>query len=147
MNGLSWLLYFSDVSDSLGWSFGLVMIFCGIATAASLLVLAMSLDHDMFSRDEKGAEGRKALRGGAFRTLRWFGTTLVVVFVAATLVPSSRTLMLIAASQFGETALNSDTAKQIGGEAGDLANDTIRLLRKYVTDQLGETPAPKTETK
>lgn len=48
--------------------------------------------------------------------------------------------MLIVASQVGEQVINSKQAQEIGGDAGALAADSIRLLRKYVNEQLDEKP-------
>lgn len=122
MNGLSWLIYGSEVAGNLR-----VAAIIGLAAGGVV----------GFIMPPKGAEWFEAPPFGGF-TRR--GPWLAIAAAAALLVavPSKNTIMLIAASQVGETVLASKDVQAIGGEAGALATDSLKLLRKYVTEQLGE---------
>ena len=135
MNSLSWLLYAADVADT-------IRIIGGIAIPLGVLggVAAMPLSFlagDTYSwhdEDEKRAiKARPAVvRGVAAKVLIACAALAVIV----TFTPSRNTIMLIAASEVGETVLASPQARQIGGEAGELAADSLRVLRKFINEQL-----------
>lgn len=126
MNSLSWLLYLSDVAGSAKTASGTILGVGAFVGAFTAFMGPMTVD--MFP----GAGDILKRLVAPFVTV--MGIALVVVIVA----PSRETLMLIAASEVGETVLASETAQNVGGEAGALATDSLKLLRKYVTEQLGE---------
>lgn len=88
----------------------------------------MLLD-DMFDFDPK-----PFLRGVA----RLMSVIFPLCLLFWIVTPSKNTIMLIAASEVGETVLTSEKAQEIGGEAGALATDSLRVLRKFINEQLGE---------
>ena len=126
MNALSWLLYGANIASNLGPTLGLTAIFAGcVALGAGIGTVACVVE-DV----EMPKQFRKVLP-----------VSLTILFVCgglAVLVPSRDTIMLIAAAEVGETVLASKDVQSIGGEAGALATDSLKLLRKYVTEQLGE---------
>jgi hypothetical protein len=131
MNSLSWLLYLAEAFDGVkaaaSWVAPLAFL-----SAAGVGVIAAINKYD------------SALGGGdrVADPLFKFVRTLVVVGSASTLLlvvaPSKSTIMLIAASEVGETVLASDQVQEIGGEAGALATDSLRVLRKFINEQLGD---------
>lgn len=124
MNSLSWLLYLAEVSDS---AKGILIIMA----IAGVFALVFSWMPFMF-RDEDPGDWVKWLMTVPKRSA-WIVALGVVIFVLA---PSRNTIMLIAASEVGETVLASEQAQQIGGEAGALAKDSLSVLRKFINDQL-----------
>lgn len=139
MNSLSWLLYLSDVVGNAGVV--IVLICIGCATAAVTFVVAGAKQRDLseYKRDQAGElERGKALQNKAAPLVIVIGVLMGV----GIFIPNKNTIMLIAASQVGETVLASRDVQAIGGEAGALASDSLKLLRKYVTEQLGEEKAP-----
>lgn len=131
MNGLSWLLYFADVSEALRLFSTFVWVTLLIALTLSLFVwmgVADSSDKAEVDRYQK-----------FLVRLWWMGIPTFLAFMTFFIViPQRQTFMLIAASEFGEEVLDNADVQAIGGEAGDLAVDSLSLLRKYINDQLGE---------
>lgn len=132
MNSLSWLLYGADVSEGLRWVTLFSMIVCGLIIAGSIAGFFAMLD------DGTADEGYQSF-------MKWMGKVwglFVPIFLVSMLVfiltPQRNTIMLIAASEVGETVLASSQAQTIGGEAGELAVDSLRVLRKFINDQLDE---------
>lgn len=131
MNGLSWLLYLADVSEGLrlialaGWVISILMV--------AIAIMAWVVQSD----DNPGdTEGNKELKAWAGRVFSKSLPIFVIALLMYVGIPQRQTFMLIAASEFGEDVLNSEAARNIGGEAGDLAVDSLSLLRKYINDQL-----------
>lgn len=129
MNTLSWLLYASDAFGSAKTASVVILIACGFT----------GLFAAIFSPIISEYTNAVAFVKKAFRPFLW---TASIALGVAILVPSQNTIMLIAASEAGEQILSSAKAQEIGGEAGGLATDSIKLLRKYINDQLGK-DAPK----
>lgn len=124
MNSLSWLLYGADVTQ--GLRVAAIICLVGIGIAAFALppkgVTPFSGDHAPFS--------------GLARPSVWVCFALCMTVLVFT--PSRNTIMLIAASEVGATVLASTEAQQIGGEASALATDSLRVLRKFINEQLNE---------
>lgn len=131
MNSVSWLLYAAEVTDSLKTTVGITMLASAMVGAFVALMAPMALDVLDWGVSPK------QFYAAIWKTVR-VALPLALLLYAA--LPSKGTIMLIAASQVGESIITSAEAQKIGGEAGALANDSLRLLRKYVNDQLqGET--------
>jgi hypothetical protein len=131
MNSLSWLLYAADASDGLKTA-GVVV--CGLSLTFAAFVGGIAA----LNKFDGTFGGGERVAGPLFkftRALTVIGSIAGLLSIAA---PSRSTLMLIAASEVGETVLASEQAQQIGGEAGALATDSIRVLRKFINDQLAE---------
>jgi len=126
MNTLSMLLYLADLAGNL----------TGLAIAA-LVILGLSLTFSwmpfMFA-DKSPSDWT----GWLANTLRRLVLPLGICAVIIALMPSRNTIMLIAASEVGEAVLASEQAQELGGEAGQLATDSLRVLRKFINDQLEE---------
>lgn len=134
MNGLSWLLYLSDLAGNIGPVFALGSGACVVGGIAHLVAGGIMRGDALYSWNEgKDMEGQgKALQKRATRFI--LPAIALAIFAAA--VPSRTTIMMIAASEMGETILASKEVQDVGGEAGALAADSLKLLRKYVTEQL-----------
>lgn len=132
MNGLSWLLYFGDVVGNVGVATTLGCV-CGTFVLLGTTIAAVITTVDADYGDVAPLWRRYAGRAAVF---------LVICAVVAVVTPRRDTVILIAASEVGETVLASKDVQAIGGEAGALASDSLKLLRKYVTDQLGEEGKP-----
>lgn len=143
MNQLSWLLYAAETFNGLK---GFLLIGLVPALVVSALVVALSVplwSLDVYSWDSDDTKERK--RGWpskAWKIIRRVLTAIAIIIPIGLMIPSKDTLMLIAASEVGETVLASEKAQEIGGEAGALASDSLKLLRKFITDQLADAAAP-----
>lgn len=126
MNTLSVLLYLADLAGNI----------TGLAVAA-LIILGLSLAFSWMPflfADKSPSDWT----GWLASTLRRLILPIGICAVIISLMPSRNTIMLIAASEVGEAALASEQAQEIGGEAGQLATDSLRVLRKFINDQLEE---------
>ena len=128
MNQLSWLLYLSEVSES---ARGMAGVVGGIGLLGGIVAAAFSVPVGLVLSD-MDIDLRPFLK----KAIGPVATACVVAGLVWVFVPSKGTLMLIAASEVGETVLASKDVQDIGGEAGALATDSLKLLRKYVTEQL-----------
>lgn len=138
MNSLSWLLYAADISGRMSMTFGLVATFSAIGCAvAGVGYVITKIVHETDNDEVPAVVVRMVGRAGAVLAL-----VFVISCAVAVLAPSRNTIMLIAASEVGETVLASPQAQAIGGEAGELATDSLRVLRKFINEQL-DTPAPQ----
>lgn len=137
MNSLSWLLYAADVSQTIKFggsmfaTFGLV----GSVMAYPLSFVA-GTTYSFSSPEEKAAA--KVRPTQIQKVAKTVAILSVVILALGAVLPSRNTIMLIAASEVGETVLASDQAQKIGGEAGALATDSLKVLRKFINDQLDE---------
>lgn len=125
MNSLSWLLYLSEVADTLRVVFVLGIIFGGLGGLIFFGMWGGLLLNE-------GEQDRRTWRRMGARAL----VALLVTVLAVVFVPSRNTVLAIAASEVGGTLLATDQAKAVGGEAGALASDSLKLLHKYIDDQL-----------
>jgi len=131
MNSLSWLLYAAEVTEGIKGTVILFAVVGGFALVFSWMPFLLS--------DDSPADWGKWLGG----LPRRFGLWVILACLVFVALPSKNTIMLIAASEVGETVLSSTQAQQIGGEAGALATDSLRVLRKFINDQLEEANEPK----
>ena len=134
MNQLSVILYLADVSASLKWFAYAVCILTGAMFVVTLIIMGVATADTDESPNHKTDNDRWI--NLAWRWCRSVAAFFVLGFVVAGLLPSQQTMMMIAASQFGEQVLMTPQAAQIGGEAGGLATDSMKLLHQYIQQQL-----------
>lgn len=127
MNGLSWLLYLSDALGSAKTASSIVLIGGAFIGVLGGLMAPLIMDESYLP------SGSKFLKA----VTRPYIVTMALALGIVILAPSQNTIMLIAASQVGEQVLASPGAQQATTEAGSLALDSMKLLRKYINDQLG----------
>lgn len=131
MNSLSWLLYAAEVAgNAQGVAVGVAVvtgISAGVCAGAAGMVISSYPD-----------ENDRANNKWLLSKVRPLAVASICFAMLAATLPSRNTIMLIAASEVGETVLASDQAQQIGGEAGALAADSLKVLRKFINGQLDE---------
>lgn len=138
MNSLSWLLYAADVSEGARWVTLFLMVISGIASAGSVVVWLAVMD------DRPNEKQQEEVSTWVRRVWWRFAPLFIACMLVFIVVPQRQTLMLIAASEIGETVLASPQAQAIGGEAGELAADSLRVLRKFINEQLDAPAAEET---
>jgi O-antigen ligase len=119
MNSLSWLLYAAEVSQSLS-------IMLGVSAGGFLLIggfLCLPSMDEYIVKKEKGEAYRRSYRRGVIFAL--------IALVASALLPSTRTIYMIAASEAGETIVTSPDAIEMMG-------DLKAIIKKRLKDELGE---------
>lgn len=131
MNSLSWLLYGAEVAGNAQGVFVGITIATGMSAIACLAGAGLIISS---WPDENDRANNKWLMGKVRPLLQ----ICVTFAVLAAVMPSRNTIMLIAASEVGETVLASPEAQQLGGEAGALAADSLRVLRKFINEQLAD---------
>jgi Ca2+/Na+ antiporter len=112
MNSLSWLIYLADIIPNVGT----------ICVLLGLLFLILS-GAAFFAYTDKTI---------SFKTFISLLITAIVLLVIATLVPERTTIMMIAASEFGEEIATSAEAKNIGGKA---YKSLDKFLSEYLEDE------------
>ncbi|HWU19361.1 MAG TPA: hypothetical protein VN155_16895 [Devosia sp.] len=131
MNSVSWLLYAANVSSGLqGAAVGFAFL-TGAAAASCALFSAVVVSAYPDENDKKNS-------AWLLRKVRPLALTCIALTALAVLVPSRSTIMLIAASEVGEAVITSTEVQQLGGEAGALATDSLRVLREFINEQLAE---------
>jgi hypothetical protein len=127
MNNLSWFLYLTQVADG-------AKVFICVTSGLALLAVGITaipacigkFDSDMgtgkFYDDIWRPLARKIIPGA-----------LALIFIA-NLIPDRRTFLLIAASEIGDRALNSESVKDVVSPGVDLLKTWI----KRETDKLKE---------
>jgi len=115
MNSLSWFIYLADVIGGLN-------AFFGIATGLAVVVTIMSgfFGLIVFSEDYDKDE-----RATCLKILRLAIPAAATCGLLASLVPSQRTIMFIAASEFGEELSQTETASK-----------AQKALDKFLSDYL-----------
>lgn len=122
MNNLSSLLYLSNFFGNLSVVMGILFGFSCIGLLILVGFGAMAQDMRYHSYDENPL-------------FKLIPKTLVAMAVTGFLlsaIPDRQTTLLIAASQTGEAIMQTP----IGTEAGDLALDSLKLLRDKINQEL-----------
>lgn len=118
MNTLSWLIYFAEVLGNLRG------VLVGGAILSGILIGIRSLTAGLQSDFGDGKPGEW------IRALRYCWVVAAFAVVAA-LMPSTKTLYLIAASEAGETVVTSPDAIEMMG-------DLKAIIKKKLKEELGE---------
>lgn len=141
MNSLSWLLYAADVAQGIKVGGGIAATFMVVGGVAAMPMSFLAGETYYFYTEDEKEEARA--RPGIIRDVaKKVIIGGVILLSVGAVLPSRTTIMLIAASEVGETILASPQAQEIGGEAGELATDSLRVLRNFINEQLG---TPKSE--
>jgi len=122
MNGLSWLIYIADVIGNLSGVLVMLAIVTGIGAVITLAgTFVCTIDSDAMQFRDRWT-----------KMLRPFIFSFIAFAVLASVTPGKNTILMIAASETGEQIMQSE----VGTEAGDLALDTLKLLRDKINDEL-----------
>ena len=112
MNNLSIVIYLADVIPALGVLFGVFAILSGF-----IMLFATF------------AYGEKDMVDTSVKIFRCAAVVFCVSFVLNTIIPGHDTIMMIAASEYGESALKSDDVKE-------MVNPVKQILKNWINDQL-----------
>lgn len=129
MNTLSWLIYAAEIFDRLGVALaaaGFGLILAGFAALAGGHTVWTYFSWQGKDERDRGAATQASLR-------KWGPRAVVLaafLFLGAILLPSSRTLWLIAASEAGEAVVTSPDAVEMMG-------DLKAIIKKRLKDELG----------
>jgi len=130
MNNLSIFIYLADLIPAIGsLCFGFAVV-----SGIGMFVSAMIYDFNRvtFYRDNKYEKEETAFyRNCGSKGLKFFPITFLVCCIIGTIIPSRNTIMMIAASEFGETLYKSEEVKEI-------LNPASKLLKSYINDELNK---------
>ena len=139
MNNLSIIIYLADIIPSFGGLFEFL-------TIASVITMTISGFFYLFSRSELQISidlnhQRCAIRDKMNMELcsKIFRYAMVVFFIAVVpdiVIPKREAIMMIAASEFGDTVLKSDDVKEI-------VNPAKEILKNWINDQLAQSEKKK----
>ena len=113
MNSLSWFIYLTGIADNVVLCCAIILfigVFIGIIGA-----IFMAIEWD----DALSDWPKKSL-------IKYYFITMAVTMVVGSVVPSRKTLLLIAASEIGQTAVNSKTAQDVIDPGMDLLKTWIK---------------------
>ena len=129
MNNLSWFLYFADVLPNAAETSAPIGIIITVSTIVGIIVTAAIAGDAATSFDrERRADGQKRLKDKEYLwplKFLWLGIPLIII---STLVPSRETIYLIAGSEAGQMAIESET--------GQALIDEIQLVIEHQLDVL-----------
>jgi hypothetical protein len=140
MNNLSIVIYLADVIPSLGGLFTFLSIFsicCVLISAICYFVTRGELACSERSNylKEHAAREKESMDLSA-KGFRWSVTVFLIAVIPAIAIPKRDTIMMIAASEYGETALKSDDVKEI-------VNPAKQILKNWINDQLAQSEKKK----
>jgi hypothetical protein len=128
MNNLSIFIYLAELIPAIGH----LAVGMAIASVVGLFFSVMIWDFnkkkwEYDSKEENAArEGRLSM--GKFG-IKFFPLMFVVCCVVGTIIPSRNTIMMIAASEYGETLYKSESVQEI-------INPATKLLKSYIKEEL-----------
>ena len=125
MNNLSIAIYLADVIPSLGNLFGFLSFTSGLIILFATFAYFMSKDI-----------GEKDMVDTSVKIFRWAAVVFCVSFVLNTIIPRRDTIMMIAASEYGESVLKSDDVKE-------MVNPAKQILKNWINDQLTQSEKKK----
>lgn len=126
----AWDIYWVMQLDSIGaLLFALAMISGGTALALSVWT-AMHACDDAYSWNESKTEARKAFRAELLRRANQAACVAVVMFVAATAVPSTKTAAAMIVLPALSDIASSETVQHEAGELYGIAKDALRELAR-----------------
>ncbi len=125
MNGLSWLLYFAEVSENVGMTLGFISIITAIATVVVTLFTVIPEKRNMTDTwAEQGPKLRKIL------ITTFFFSLLGMLF------PSQNTVYLIIASESAEMVVTSESGKQMLGDIQEIVSLKLENIADEITGQV-----------
>jgi hypothetical protein len=139
MNSLSWMIYFAELSGSVSAFLTFLAVVSGIATFGCVAGWCCtqgsphirSWERDTAEADLKVAD-HKRMHTEFRKMIPRVASAMVVIGLTATVLPSRNTVYAIAASEMGETLINTPTA----GKA-------VKALDAWLDRQIaGETDKP-----
>lgn len=140
MNGLSWILYLTDVLTKFNDFMTPMLVATAVFVIGPMIFCSVYYETDCDYTNNKRVYTKTFPLKHLSWHLRWVFPIWVIMFSFVLLIPSKETIYMIAASQVGEQIIQLQEVQEIGGEVGGLAKDTIELLRQNIQEQLTEKP-------
>lgn len=135
MNNLSWFLYFADVLPNVAGTFATGgIIITAAAVAGTLVAAALAEDEATSFSKEKRAVGQESLKNKEYLwplKFLWIGIPLII---ASTFVPSRETIYLIAGSEAGQMAIESETGQNLFDEIQLVIEHQLDILQGNSND-------------
>jgi len=130
MNSLSLMIYAANVVDKVSWLIGSAGFACVIiGVIATIMNLVPWTEWTWDSEDKKKKDAALKVRLGVVGKRLLCAAFVGLLF--ASLIPSSRTIYMIAGSEAGEMIVTSPEAKEI-------FNDLKSIIKSKLKDELGE---------
>lgn len=118
MTKLSLLIYLADVASTAnGWAIGFGVCFGVVLVVLGIIALAASESHDKIPYGEK--------------TLLVTTLLFMVSISCSVLVPSQKTIYLIAGVEAAKELTNTEIAKEAGSEAISVMKDVTKIIHGY----------------
>ena len=133
MNGLSWLLYFAEVSENISGALGVLSILSAIVAMAFWLLHILVPSHDQSKN--------------FYELAPKYAKTAAVVFtlsLAGLLLPSQNTVYLIIASESAEMIVTSESGQKMLGDIQEIVSLKLDTIAGDIT---GSTTQAMTEQK
>ena len=136
MNNLSIIIYFADVVPKIGSLFAILSTLSVFVMVLSSIAYLQKRSEFIESEREgasfaKHAQETKSSMDFWIKVSRLALVIFLVAIVPSIAIPKRDTIMMIAASEYGETALKSDDVQEI-------VNPARQILKKWINDQLAE---------
>ncbi len=134
MNTLSWFLYFAEVSETIGKTFGLMsfLLFIVFGFLTFFAVAYNILEGGPRYKTEGYGSDKKTIDKGPYRTRSFIAlwTLWFIILMVAILAPSKDTLYMIAGSEIGEAVATTPEAKEILDETRKAILSQIKSFNK-----------------
>jgi hypothetical protein len=125
MNSLSWLVYAADVVPRIGVA--LIILAVGTAGLAGILVaVGGSMREYRDYGDPRHVAGRALQRKALTRVLPFVAPLLLFAVV----IPGKSTILMIAASEVGETVVKTPEAQEIFSDLKTILKQQLEALKK-----------------
>ena len=114
MNDLSWLIYLADIAGSVGGLLTFLAVIAGATAVVSLIVTGIAVaDRHLETAAASRRIFRQAMPAG------------IVVGLIAGFMPGRQTVMMIAASEIGQRAVNS-------ASVAGVVDPSLELLKTWI---------------
>lgn len=124
---LSWLIYLAGVVNSFMWIFGLATV--GLVIAIFISVIGILNSRHISDNED-------AFIVVAWKKMKWFFFGAIGMGLIASAIPGQKTVMYIAASEYGQILLQNPKVQ-------DISNDAMNLLQTWIQEQTKELKGEK----
>lgn len=128
MNNLSLIIYFAEVVHGLGGFIALLILLAAVVSVVAGIGFFVTYDE----------EYQEKLNQNTKKVLKVSIPTLLALAFMMIFLPSKNTIMMIAASEYGETALKSNDVQEI-------VNPAKKILKNWIEQQLVESEKKKSQ--
>ena len=130
MNNLSYILYFAEALPVVASNIQLVLLLAVFAYLAYAIIF-MILKADGTDAYAKIYDKEKYKKWtDSYPIFSWWATAVAIfLFLLTSLVPSKETIYLIAASEVGEVAVESDVGKELLQDLSEILDHQLESLK------------------